>query len=204
MLKQDNDFAFNWGLGLGKMLVMMTGGINQKMVPDNFLEEDQAFRNIVEVTIILFVVTVVILLQNLLVGIAVSDVQKLSQEAEISYLAGILENVVMLEAFYGIAIPWINKILNLVGFSTDKFTKTFTVGDHDILTRLLFFRYLLHICTFSERYLSDCFLITMNSSGRKTFMKIDEYPVELQKILADWALENRQSLKIYDETTSEA
>lgn len=57
------------------MLSMMTGEIDYGGTFYGDDEEQIAFKNVLKVLFIVFVITVVILLQNLLIGLTVSDVQ---------------------------------------------------------------------------------------------------------------------------------
>lgn len=62
-------------MGFAKLITMMTGEVDYGGIFYGDDEEQIAFKNVLKVLILVFVITVVILLQNLLIGMTVSDVQ---------------------------------------------------------------------------------------------------------------------------------
>lgn len=67
--------TYSWGIGFGGILAMMTGELNYSTI---FSENNvKQIPNVLPTVIvfILFILTVVILLQNLLIGLTVSNIE---------------------------------------------------------------------------------------------------------------------------------
>lgn len=69
---QNPNFSLNNGLGLGKIVAMLTGDLG---FDDIFSANDIPFIISANIALILFAVTVVLLLQNLLIGVTVNDLE---------------------------------------------------------------------------------------------------------------------------------
>ncbi|ODM89828.1 Transient receptor potential channel pyrexia [Orchesella cincta] len=79
-----------------KILTMMTGEINFDEIFD---DTDTLIKVLKTILLFSFLTTVAIVLQNLLVGLVVSDIQKLKKEARESSLSTQLEQMYLMEAF---------------------------------------------------------------------------------------------------------
>lgn len=136
---QRSQFLPSWGLGFAKLLAMMTGEIDSDGMFYGDDEDQIAFKNILKLTMIVFTITVVILLQNLLVGLSVSDVQKLESDARVAYLVGMLENIYLIESVIFYMHPWAVKMLSHLKIKVSKkwIIHRFTVGRSDLQSRLV-------------------------------------------------------------------
>lgn len=93
----------------------MTGEVDYSGVFYGEDEEMIQFKNILKMLFLVFVVTVVILLQNLLIGMTVSDVQKLEQTAKLNHLVSQLEDIYLMENM--VTSPRIIQLLKKLGLN---------------------------------------------------------------------------------------
>lgn len=96
---QRREFLPQWGISFAKILTMMTGEVNYDDVLHGDDEYDIAFRYILKGVFFAFVIVVVLLLQNLLIGITINDVEKLEGQAKLSHLTSQLEEIFLWEIF---------------------------------------------------------------------------------------------------------
>lgn len=94
---QEREFLPSCGIGFAKLLSMMAGEINYGDVMYGDNSDEIAFKTILKIIILVYIITVLVLLQNLLICMAISDVQKLKVQVKVNCLAGRLEDIYLME-----------------------------------------------------------------------------------------------------------
>lgn len=72
---KNSSYNINWGLGIGKILAGMTGELNYDELFADESVEKMISEYAVKAILILFIITIVILFQNMLIALSFDDIE---------------------------------------------------------------------------------------------------------------------------------